>query len=99
MMRTELTMDQMAQVNGGSYHETLEDAKQLTRRGLANMVYPAGYTKINNVANTWAPEITSILAAHGYRFVYNASMNGLNEYYDRDGQQVDRDTFWANFKW
>ena len=63
------------------------------------MVYPAGYTKINNVANTWAPEITSILAAHGYRFVYNASVSGLNEYYDRDGQQVDRDTFWANFKW
>ncbi len=25
MMRTELTMDQMAQVNGGSYQETLED--------------------------------------------------------------------------
>ena len=97
MMRTELTMAQLQMVNGGSYQETLDDGKQLTRRGLANMVYPAGYTKINNVANTWAPEITSILAARGYRFVYNASMNGLNEYYDRDGQQVDRDTFWANF--
>ncbi len=72
--------------------------QQLTRRGLANMVYPAGYTKINNVANTWAPEIASILAARGYKFVYNASMNGSNEYYDKDGHQVDRDTFWANFK-
>ena len=98
MMKRELTTDQMALVNGGSYHETLEDAKQLTRRGLANMVYPAGYTKINNVANTWAPEITAILAAHGYTFVYNASMNGCNEYYDLNGQKVDRDTFWANFK-
>ena len=99
-----LTLEELDKVAGGNFDETLSDGKELLSRGLWNEKRPAGYTKIDRIAEKWAPEIASILSQHGYKYVAKRGVSGSytgydhpNEYYNREGKQVSRAEFWSNF--
>lgn len=101
-----LHINELDFVTGGTWSETINDAKELARRGLWNKKYPAGYTKINVVADKWAPEITQIMASRGYGYVAKSGINGVyssgneknNKYFNREGQQIGREDFWSQFQ-
>ena len=99
-----MTIDELDNVSGGNYDETINDGRELLARGLWSEKYPAGFTKIDLVAKNWAPEIETVLAKRGYKYVANKGISGSytgfdhpNEYYDRAGNRVSRAEFWHNF--
>lgn len=85
-----LTDEELENVAGGDRIETYADGKELFKRGLLSEIDAMSSSKVRETIHKL-----------GYKYVDHGGLKIFggkdNEYSNKDGVSVDRETFWKNF--
>lgn len=85
-----LTDEELENVAGGDRIETYADGNELYKRGLLSISDTTSSSKVREAIHKL-----------GYKYVDHGGLKIFggkdNEYFNKDGVSVDRETFWKNF--